>query len=235
MMLYVGERMAKRGGDMGIYTNGVAFDEEAYRRLLELGTLKFFSMSLNAGSEEGRMRAMKLPLSGSFNNLKRALEIREEVGKVEQCHICSSMMLCPQNWMEEPLFKAKVGMLFKPYKNVEGGNIFHATNWNGKVKNYWMVRHPGPEIGGYCTQWLSPAPHVNVDGEIYHCCYTAKWSYGNVLDRESAYRWMIKNLVAKVDSTKPETFPLETCSECSHKYTLDLKDNRWPPCRSATE
>ena len=221
-MVYIADKLAKRNNaSMAMYTNGNLFDETSYRILLASGLLKFFSVSLNAGTTATRMKVMNLPFEPAFANLKRAIEIRDEMGLTDQCKICSSFMICPQNREEEGLFKAKVGMLFKKYKNVEGGCVFHATNWNGKVKDYWMVPHRGPEKGGYCRQWECLVPTISVEGEVYHCCYTDRWSYGSILDDAACKAWARRNAIAKVNSAYTETFPTEMCGDCSHKFTLD--------------
>jgi pyruvate-formate lyase-activating enzyme len=212
-----------------IYTNGHFLDEKTATKLVDMGHLCFLNVSLNATTDEMRQSIEKLPLEPARGNLKRFLEIRDSHGAADKIRVTASMMLTPRNKNHENEFRKMVDGIMAGHSNTGAPGLFLATNWCGAVKNYWMV--PAAEQGtgaGACVQWDMPVPVMGVEGDLYLCCYTDKWSFGSMLDRNNTDRWFKRRESYGVDSKHPESYPT-LCHGCFHKYTPE-----WSPVVKAT-
>ena len=210
-MFYLADKLNEIGEPhkIAIYTNGSVIQEEDMIRILKNPNWISFHMSLNAVSDKTRIDIMGLPISTSENNLKRFFELRREMGREKDLQVGCVMMLTDKNRNEEIEYTRKWKEVFSKYKNCNGAGTFYTTNWNGSVPTPWL-KSSGEK---YCNQFDELTPTINSNGEIYLCCYSTIYTFGNVLDLKATKAWKDRKDVFKV---RPNTSPpKELCGNCN--------------------
>ena len=217
-VLYLADKADELDFSLAIYTNGSLLTKDISEALLDHRNFISINFSLNATTTATRMKVMNLPLEETEKNMMYFLEARRKKGKESDVAVGNVMMLTPNNRSEENEFRRKWKGVFSKYSNCGDPGIFNATNWNGEVDNYWMTSDGN--VSG-CGQWSCSAPTINVDGQIYLCCYSTHLTFGHCLDPEAVAKWLDRKKEFGVVDKDTRTYP-DLCSGCSHKHS-----NRW--------
>jgi MoaA/NifB/PqqE/SkfB family radical SAM enzyme len=209
---YVVDKLEATGDNYSVstYTNGSVIKEEHMVRILENPHWRSLQMSFNAATEKTRQAVMGLPLARSEENLKLFLKLRTEMGREDDFDVGCVMMLLDTNRDEDQAFQAKWREIFKGYKNCHPPGTFFTTNWNGSAPSARWLRSWGSQ---YCAQWGCDSPTISVDGEIYLCCYSTKYSFGNIMDPDALYKWRNRKTIFGVGDTDPP--PESLCGDCN--------------------
>jgi len=169
-------------------------------------------VSLNATTDKTRKQVMGLSLGKAEENLKTYLEVRKEFGREEDTYAGCVLMLTGVNRKEESEFKDRWGKVFSNYTKCNEPGVFHTTNWNGSIPTPWL------KIEGtqYCNQWDIQSPTISVDGEMYLCCYSPRFTFGSCLDPEAVKKWVEKKKIFNVDKVNgKERPPKHLCGTCT--------------------
>ena len=213
-VLYLAEKSNELDFKLNTYTNGTLLTEDVSKRLLTYKNFKSINFSLNAATDETRLKVMGLSLKEAEENVINFLEIRKSLHR-EDVNVGNVMMLTPTNRHEEPEFRKKWNNIFNKYGNCQEPGVFYATNWNGEVDNYWMTSEG--DVSG-CGQWECDSPTISVDGQIYLCCYSSKYTFGHCLDQEAVTSWLDRKEHYGVVSKETKTYP-SLCADCSHRFS----------------
>ena len=210
-VFYIVDKLKESNKKHGIaaYTNGSVIQEEHMIKILENRSWNSLHISLNAVSNETRIDVMGLPIDVSENNLIRFMELRKEMGREDSFHVGCVMMLTNKNRKEENEFRNKWKKYFAGKKNCSPPGMFFTTNWNGSVSTPWLRT----SNQGYCSQFDSTSPTISSEGEIYLCCYSTKYTFGNILDLKATKAWKERKNIFNI---KPNTAPPSNlCGSCT--------------------
>ena len=221
---------------LSIFSNGNMMTEKVLDQIIPNPQFKSINFSINAATDETRMRVMGQPYKQAEENILMFLRKRREYGRekpfsnpnpstddLQDLRVGASFITVRENTHERAAFIERWTPIFREYHCNHDVGIFPAGNWGGAVPRGMLPQTMTHENPGGCGQWDCTAPTVDVDGQIMLCCYNSAYSFGSILDDEACEKWLKRRELFNV--TRNQVYYPKTCQQCSHRFVPEGWDS----------
>jgi len=195
---------------LSIFSNGNKMTPEVLDKIIPDKHFISINFSLNAITDDTRMKVMGVPYKEAEENIVMFLEKRREYGRetkfnATDCSFDGKQDLrvgisfiavhgtykgeSVSNLHEIDRFREYWNKILRQYHCNWDVGVFPAGNWGGAIPREIMcqeMKEPNPTG---CGQWDCQGPTIDVDGQIMLCCYNSRWSFGSCLDDTALGRW----------------------------------------------
>jgi len=195
---------------LAIFSNANLMTNKMLDKIIPNKHFRSINLSLNAITDETRMKVMGILYEKAKENIIMFLEKRRECGRETQLHATSSSFDEKQdlrvgisfmavhgiykgelvsNLHEIDSFREYWNRILREYHCNFDVGIFPAGNWGGAIPREVICQEMKYVNPNGCGQWDCTGPSIDVDGQIMLCCYNSRWSFGSCLDDEAMARW----------------------------------------------
>jgi len=222
---------------LAIFSNANLVTNKILDKIIPNKHFASINFSLNAMTDETRMKVMGVPYEQAKANILMFLEKRRECGREAQFDATNSSFDGKQDLRVGISFMAVHGLykgelvsnlheinafrdywakiLREYYCNFEVG-VFPAGNWGGAIPREVMCQEMKYINPNGCGQWDCTGPTIDVDGQIMLCCYNSRWSFGSCLDDEAMARWHNRREILGVQGAVLHASPF--CDNSSYRF-----------------
>lgn len=222
---------------LSIFSNANKMTSEVLDKIIPDKHFKSINFSLNAMTDNTRMKVMGAPYKEAEENIATFLEKRREYGREAKfnafdCSFDEKQDLrvgisflavhgthqgkLVSNLHEIDAFREYWTKILRQYHCNWDIGVFPAGNWGGAIPKEIMCQEMKYVNPNGCGQWDCTGPTVDVDGQIMLCCYNSRWSFGSCLDDVALGRWHNRREIFGVKGSVLHASPF--CDHSSYRF-----------------
>lgn len=202
---------------IAMFTNANLLNEEIAEMLIKNKNFGIINFSLNAITDETRMKVMGISYQIAEENIVNFLKKRREYNREnnEDLAVGVSFITTELSRHEIPIYKSKWKRILNEYHCNNEVGIFLSGNWGGEIISDKLTYKPRNEVMG-CGQFDCTNLAFDVDGNIVLCCYNYSKVFGSGLEEDNLRNWYNRKKVLNMNESKLYAIP--HCNTCVHKY-----------------
>jgi len=222
---------------VAIFSNANKMTSQVLDKIIPDKHFVSINFSLNAITDDTRLKVMGVPYKEAEENIIMFLEKRREYGREVQFNASDCSFDDKQdlrvgvsflavhgtykgnlvsNLHEIGAFQERWTQIMRQYHCNWNVGVFPAGNWGGAIPREMMCQEMKKPAPNGCGQWDCTGPTIDVDGQIMLCCYNSRWSFGSCLDDEAMGRWHNRREIFGVQGSILHASPF--CDNSSYRF-----------------